>query len=102
QLAGGEEEQQQPAPAPVIGATAPRRPVSAEALPELGGLIISVENEEDLKEIMALIKVLQEEARRAEVEIHLVPLKYADATSVSTTLTNLYLRVNAGAGGNVR
>src|SRR5205823_9084315 len=91
-LPPGHSEEQQPAqPRDVV---APRRDVNAEALPEIGGIVIRADNPEDLKAILDLIKYIQEEGAKADIQIQLIELKFADATSVVTTLNQLYQRVN--------
>src|SRR5262249_37653157 len=84
---GHSEEQQAAQPETVV---APRRDVTGEALPELGGIVIRAENPEDLKAILDLIEYIRKEAEKADIQIQLVELKYADATSVVATLNQLF------------
>src|SRR5207249_414064 len=79
------------------GIRSPRGQVTAEALPELGVVVIQGNTPADVDEIMQVIKILQELGTGAEVKIQIVPLRNADATSVSNTLIQLYQRVNIGA-----
>ena len=100
-------EEQQPATAPpptgLQGETirGPRSPVTAEALPELGGIIISGNNPEDVELIMKVIEMIQRDFAGAEVQVERVDLLYADPTSVATTLTQLFQRVQFTPTGNV-
>jgi type II secretion system protein D len=120
-LSGGEEQQQpmppapagqqptnpQPAgpPAPPPGAgqsiQSPRRPVNAEALPELGVIVLSADNQADIQAVLQIIEFIQKIGAGAEIKIDLYPLQHADATSVSNTLSQLFGRVQATAGGNL-
>jgi type II secretory pathway component GspD/PulD (secretin) len=99
------EEQQQPQPQPpaVTGDTirGPRSPVTAEALPELGAIVIQGNNPADVQAVIEIINYIARFGALAEVEIQLVPLEYADATSVANTLVQLYQRVLVGTSGNV-
>src|SRR5207245_423652 len=80
-------EEQQPATAPpptgaFSGQTirGPRSPVTAEALPELGGIIISGNNPEDVDLILKVIDLIQKDFAGAEIQIQRVDLLYADPT----------------------
>jgi type II secretion system protein D len=75
----------------------PRSPVTAEALPELGVVVITGNNASDVQEVIRIIELLQQLGAAAEVQIQLVPLRFADATSVSNTLNQLFARVVVGA-----
>ncbi|HXG13179.1 MAG TPA: secretin N-terminal domain-containing protein [Gemmataceae bacterium] len=89
------EEQQQP-PAFQPGEQLPglRQPVQAQALPELGVVVISGNNPADVEAIIRLIEYLQKlYAPGAEIVIELVQLEHADAFSVVGTLSQLYQRV---------
>jgi type II secretion system protein D len=94
-----EEQQQPPATAPPAsqGVQGPRSPVTVEALPEFGGIIISGQNQADVAEIERIIRLIESYGRQAEVKVELIPLQYADATSVAATLTALYQRVTITA-----
>jgi general secretion pathway protein D len=101
-----EQEQQPPAPAAPGGqppgtVTGPRSNVTADALPELGAIIIRTENPADLEAILQIIQYLQQIGAAAEVQIEMVPLEYGDATAVANQLNQLYQRVNVTANGNV-
>ncbi|HEY1379629.1 MAG TPA: secretin N-terminal domain-containing protein, partial [Gemmataceae bacterium] len=111
-LTGGEEQQQPPAgqpPAPppgqppaVPGAVPqPRRPVTVEALPELGAVVISADNPADVKAIEDIINLIGKVAPGFEAKVEVVPLQYADATSVANTLNQVYQRINATPSGNI-
>jgi type II secretory pathway component GspD/PulD (secretin) len=106
QLTSLEEQQQaQPpttTPPPSGDIRGPRSAVTAEALEELGVIVISGNNPADVEEVVRIIEYIQRLGAGAEVRIELVPLAFADATSVANTLTQLYLRVVVNAAGNVR
>ena len=98
QLVGFEEQQ------PIISSeTLPgvRQPVQAQALPELGAIIISANNPQDAEAILKIIEYLQREGAGAQIVIELVPLEHADAVSVTNTLNQLFQRVNVLPTGNV-
>src|SRR5262249_6070624 len=104
QLTSLEEQQQaQPTTPPPSGdIRGPRSTVTAEALEQLGVIVISGNNPADVEEVVRIIEYIQRLGAGAEVQIELVPLAYADSTSVANTLTQLYLRVIVNAAGNVR
>jgi general secretion pathway protein D len=97
------EEQQPPATAPPMpDIRGPRAPVTAEALEQLGVIVISGNNPSDVDEIIRIIDYIRRLGAGAEVQIQLVPLEHADATSVASILTQLFQRVVVTAAGNVR
>src|SRR5437764_9248664 len=104
QLTRFEAQQPQPPAPPAPSASepirGPRSPVAAEALEQLGVIVVSGNNPADVEEVIRIIDYIRRLGAGAEVEIRLVPLEYADATSVSNTLTQLFQRVNLGASGN--
>src|SRR5205085_8299808 len=79
----------------------PRSSVTAEALPELGVIVIRGNNPQDVAAVMQIIDFIQKLGQGAEVQIRLVPLAQADATSVANTLNQLYSRVQVAPSGNV-
>ena len=86
---------------PVLGGgqtelKAPRLPYTIEALPELGAILIRAMNPEDLQALLDLIARIQELAKQTEIQIEVVPLQQADATSVVNYLQQLYGRVVIG------
>ncbi len=92
-------------PAPVAKAPdllAPRLPVNAEALEQLGIVVIRSNNPADMEAALKIIDYIVKEGSKAEVEINLIPLKNADATSVVNTLNQLYARVLVGAYSNTQ
>jgi type II secretory pathway component GspD/PulD (secretin) len=78
----------------------PRGPVTAEALEELGLLVLRAENAQDLERLLRLVDVIRQLGVGAEVAIRLVPLQYADATSVTAILNRLYQRVALNPASN--
>lgn len=91
---------QQPPP-PGGDIRAPRSPVTAQALPELGGIVITGNNPADVEEIIRVLKLLQQEAAKTQIEVEIVPLEHADATNVVNQLNQLFSRVNPSASGNI-
>jgi type II secretory pathway component GspD/PulD (secretin) len=92
---------QPPVPGAPGGIVAPRSGVTTQALPDLGVLVISAANPEDMLKILAIIKFLQEAAPKSQAKIELVFLEHADATSVTNELNQMYTRVRVNLGGNV-
>jgi type II secretion system protein D len=80
---------------------APRSSVNAEALEELGIIVISAQNAADLEEILKIIQYIQELGKGAEPQLLLLPMEHADATSVVNTMNQVFSRINVGAGGNI-
>jgi type II secretion system protein D len=93
-------EEQQPPPGPQQQIQSPRQPVIVEPLEQSGMIVISG-NAADVEEVIRIIEYLQKLGAGAEVNIELVPLQVADATSVANTLTQLYQRVVVGATANI-
>jgi type II secretory pathway component GspD/PulD (secretin) len=89
--------------APGAGANVqgPRSPVTAEALEQLGIVVVSGNTPADVEEVVRIIELITKLGAGSEVEIRVVPLAVADATSVANTLTQLFNRVNLTATGNV-
>src|SRR4029077_16886245 len=100
------EQQPKPAPPATPGAdqdiTGPRSQVSAEALEQLGVIVISGKNPADVDEVIRMIEFIQKLGSTAEIQLHIVSLEFADATSVAATLTQIYQRVIVHASGNTR
>jgi type II secretion system protein D len=96
------EVQQPPTTGPAPDIQGPRSPVTAEALEQLGVVVIQGENPADVEAVIKIIEMIQKLAAGAEVEIQLVPLDHADCTSVSNTLMQLFRSVIVNAAGNVR
>ncbi len=100
-------EEQQPAPTtqpppftsePVRG---PRSNVTAEALPELGVIIVSGNNAADVQEILRVIELIRRVSKGTEIKFQLVPLKHADASYVTFTLNQMFQRVQVSPTGNI-
>jgi type II secretory pathway component GspD/PulD (secretin) len=75
---------------------APRLPVDVVAMPELGGIVIRANNPQDLQAVLEIIDFIQKTARDAEIKIQIVPLRHADAMSVTNILNLLFQRVTLG------
>jgi type II secretion system protein D len=95
----GEEQQQQPTPPSDFRAPIGR--VTAEALQELGVIVLSGENQNDIEEILKVIKYIQELGAGSEVQLQLVPMKHADATQLTNILNQVFSRVIVGPNGNL-
>src|SRR5262249_42040475 len=80
------EEQQLPPPAGGDTIRGPRSQVTADAVGDLPFVIIRGNNPADVEEVIRIIKLIQEYGKVAEIEIRMVPLESADATSVVNTL----------------
>jgi type II secretion system protein D len=86
--------QQPPAQQPPAGPDefrSPRRPLTFSALTELGTGVITGDPH-DIEELLKLIEYLQKCAAGTLPVIELVPLKFADASSVTNTLTQVFQR----------
>jgi type II secretory pathway component GspD/PulD (secretin) len=98
-----EEMQPPPIMPPAEGSVeGPRLPVTFEPLPELGGGVIIGQNPQDVEAVEQLIKLLQEFAQTSEIQVLLVPLHEADATSVVNLLNQIFSRVVIQSSGAVR
>jgi type II secretory pathway component GspD/PulD (secretin) len=94
-------QQQQPSTSPGSQVQGPRLPVTAEALEQLGVIVITGNNPADVEEVVRLIEYIQRLGAGSEVQIQLVTLERADATAVANTLTLLYQRVLVSPTGNL-
>jgi type II secretion system protein D len=95
----GEEQQQGTNPPPGSGPNQVRQPrsdVNTVPLPELGGIIVSATNKDDFELALKIIKILQERAKKTEIEFTIYPLKMADATNVSSILTQVFTQYQQG------
>jgi type II secretory pathway component GspD/PulD (secretin) len=98
QQAAPQPQPQPPAQQPSSGdIRSPRSSVNAEALEQLGVIVISGNSPQDVAEIEKIINYIIQLGAGAEVRIQVVPLEHADATSVANTLSQLFQRVNVGA-----
>src|SRR4029077_5886577 len=68
----------------------------------LGVIVISGNNPADVEEVIRIIEYIQRLGAGSEVQIQLVPLEFADATSVANTLGQMFQQVIVGATGNIR
>jgi type II secretory pathway component GspD/PulD (secretin) len=82
--------------------TAPRGPVQAEALPELGVIIVRGQNPADVAAVMKIIEYIRRIQATGDLKIEMVYLEHADATAVTNHLTELYRRVVVGPAGTTR
>ena len=74
---------------------APRGQILAVPVPELGGIVIRVKSPEDLALVLRLIDFIVK-SPGAQIAIEIMPLRNADATSISNQLNQLFNRVNFG------
>ena len=70
-----------------------RGPVVTESLPELGYLIVNVNNRADLEQVLEIIRQLSAAAEKAQPKIEMVPLEYGDATAIVNILNQVYARL---------
>ena len=81
--------------------SAPKGVISAEALEELGILVIRANNPQDMELTLQLIETIRRIVQdKAEPTLRLVTLKFGDANSISTTLNQIFARVLVGLAGN--
>src|SRR5262249_5833487 len=78
----------------------PRGQLGVAAVPELGGIVIRVQNKEDRDLVLRLIKFIVDSSPGARIVIEIIPLKNADATDVTNTLNNLFGRVIFGVNAD--
>lgn len=78
---------------------APRGPVTAEALEQLGIMVIRGQTQADVDEVLRMIEMIQKIASGSQLKVELVRLKQADPISMAATLTQLYTYVNLGPSG---
>jgi type II secretion system protein D len=97
-----EQQQQQPQPPqqPPGDIRGPRSQITAEALEQLGIIIVTGNNQADVEEIVKIIETILKLAAGAEFNFELVPLQHADATSVANTLTQMFSRVQIAPSAN--
>ena len=77
------------------GVQAPRLGVTVEPLDQLGLLVLRG-SPADLEAALRIIEFIRKQAAPADIEIVVVPLRVADATSVVNTLNQLFSRVQVG------
>ncbi len=98
---------QEPLPPPPVGGAvppekkddgivAPRLPIIAESLDQLGVIILRANNPADLEAAVKIIEFIQKVGAGAEVTVQLVPLRQGDATSIANILNQIYARVLLG------
>src|SRR5262249_40542798 len=80
---------------------APRLGVNIEALESLGGVIIRTNSAAAMEAVFRRIHFIQKESAGADIQIHLVPLQFMDATSLTGTLNQLFSRVAIYPNSNV-
>ncbi len=104
-IAAGEEQQQ---PGRVVTPSgsdevkAPRQAITAEALDQLGIIVISARTPQDAQAVEEIIKIIISKAKGAEVNYKIIFLKQADATSVSASLNTFFSRVAVPNVGGAR
>jgi hypothetical protein len=78
----------------------PKAGVTVVPLPELGGVVISGNNREDIQLVQEIIRFLQERGRQTGIVLEIYPIKQGDATSIANTLTQVFSRIQTTASGN--
>ena len=86
-----------------IGASAaPRGPVTATTISDLGLLVLRTADERDMQLILGLIEYIRREINdRAEPVLRMVTLKHADCNILAGTLNTVFAKVQVGITGNV-
>ncbi len=99
--------EQQPPIQPALGTTtsqdvpAPKAAISAEVLPDAGFIVIRGPKA-DVEAIEKIIQIIVGSVKGTEISYQLIPLKYADATSVTATLNQVFSRVSVTVTGGSR
>ncbi|MFO0879228.1 MAG: secretin N-terminal domain-containing protein [Gemmataceae bacterium] len=94
-----------PPPAPATPAetiAGPRANVTVEPLEQLGVIVISGNTPADVDAVLQIISTLQKYGAVGDYKTELLTLEQADATSLSSYLTEFYRRVVVGPSGNTR
>src|SRR5439155_23145888 len=94
------EEQQPPVTPATPDVQGPLDTVTAEAHDQLGAIVISG-SQAYIEAVAQIIELIRTLGAGAEVQIQLVPLEHADATSVVSLLTQLFQRVIIGPGATI-
>jgi general secretion pathway protein D len=79
--------------------TAPRGNVTVQPIPELGVLILKARNQQELDEVMKLIEIIIQNTKTAQLKLEIIPMKHQDCGSITNLLSQIFSRVNFGAGG---
>lgn len=78
----------------------PKAGVTVVPLPELGGVVISGNNREDIQLVQEIIRFLRERGRETGIVLEIYPIKQGDATAIANTLTQVFSRIQTTASGN--
>ena len=70
-----------------------------EVLPQLGSVVISANNPQDVEAIRKIIQYLEGLRKISEVELQLVPLQHGDATDMTATLNQIFSRLSVTPNG---
>ena len=84
------------------GVKGPKEQVTVESLPQLGVLILSGSSAADVEAMIQIIDTIQKLGVASDLQIQVVTLEEGDATSIASTLTDLYRAVVVSASGNSR
>jgi general secretion pathway protein D len=79
--------------------TAPRGSVTVQPIPELGVLILKARNQQELDEVLKLIEIIIQNTKTAQLKLEIIPMKHQDCGSITNLLSQIFSRVNFGAGG---
>ena len=63
-------------------------------------MLVQAKNPQDLESVRKILSLIQQESVSSQIDVQMVPLVNADATSVVNTLNNLYSRLNLGTSFN--
>jgi len=77
---------------------APLGEVKADALEQLGLLVLRTKNPQDMAALLEFIEFIKKPGLAAEIELKVVPVENQDAVSLTNLLTNVFARVNIGVG----
>ena len=77
---------------------APLGEVKADALEQLGLLVLRTKNPADMEALLKFIEFIKKPGLAAEIELKVVPVENQDAVSLTNLLTNVFARVNIGVG----
>jgi type II secretion system protein D len=82
-----------------LSAPSPSADVTATALDDLGVVVLTAKNRQQIEEIKRFLELLRVPAKEAEIVIELVPLKNQDATGLVNTLSQVFQRLQIGVSG---
>ncbi|QDU23632.1 secretin N-terminal domain-containing protein [Urbifossiella limnaea] len=91
-----------PLPGEGVGVAAPRGPVTATPINDLGVLVLTARDQRDMELILRLLETIRVgQGNRLEPELRMVSLKHADSNIIAGTLNTVFSKVQVGPGGNI-